>query len=117
MTKINTLPTDILLNKIKLSIYKIGIMEKYMAFDYLSIILASLIKNGSDAKNCYTNSVNMVSEKYHITPRAVTQGLNKVISMCNNEEIIKKSQFNIVNNSTLNKIRVIKNYVEKNLFT
>ena len=106
---------EFLNNKIKIILSTLGFNEKYIAFDYLSIIITYLIVNNNDSFETYNSAIEIVKEKYNLATRTITQSLNKILSMCNKTEIINKYQFNIVNNKTLNKIRVVKLYVENKL--
>ncbi|MBQ8615405.1 MAG: hypothetical protein IJ415_02445 [Clostridia bacterium] len=103
-----------LTNKIKSILFSIGINEKYVAFDYLSTILCWLITN-NDNKDTYKKAIVSVAKQYGIATRTLTQGLSKVLTMCNKKEIISKYQFMMSNNGTFNKIKVVKQYIENAL--
>ena len=100
-----------LLNKIKVMLFSIGLTEKYVAFDYLATILEYMIEHDSSTAS-YKQAINIVCNKFNITERTATQGLSKILKLCNNDEITNKLQFKVLNNSSLNKIRVIKDYIE-----
>lgn len=112
MNKINeNLSNNLLLKKIKTILFSIGFQEKYVAFEYLSIILNHLIINNDESINSYNQAIEIIKQNFNRTNRTILQSLNKILKTCSVNEINSKTQFNIINNSALNKIRVVKNFI------
>ncbi|MBR6778946.1 MAG: hypothetical protein IKM43_02195 [Clostridia bacterium] len=112
--QITNLSINLINNKVNVLLSTLGMNERYNAFEYLSFIITYMIKQDNESTETYNQAIAILQEKYAITNRAITCGLNKLIKMCNNEDIFSKAQFNLNKKSTLNKIRVLKAYILAN---
>lgn len=97
--------------QIKSSLFAIGFNEKYVAFDYLTELLL-LSFNQNLSTELFKNCVEKITNKYNISTRTLTQGINKLMRSSIDPIITSKALFHVNFNSTLNKLIVIKNYVE-----
>lgn len=101
--------------KISVILSSLGLSEKYAAFEYLEYILTYLIINDNDSETAFKEALTQLMNNHNLTKRSITQSLNKLLLTCNNTEITNKTQFHILNNGTLNKIRVVKAYIENKI--
>lgn len=113
MKNFNEINTNLLTQKIKLILFNLDLNEKYVAFDYLTLILIYFLRNDTSLK-CFNNAVQEISKKFSITKRTIMQELNKLLKHVNTSQIHSLS-FNLAKNHTINKIRVIKNYIEQKI--
>lgn len=105
---------EILKQKINSILFQIGMSEKYIAFEYLSIILTHLIKDQNDTKIAYKQALKAIMEQYHVAERTIIQSLNHIMKNCTQVELSKQLE-NEQKQNTSNKILIIKNYVNKTL--
>lgn len=109
-----TLSTPLLLREIRVILTDLGMSELYYSFNFLTDIIFYMIKHNDDSVSMYKKSVNLISQKHSVTERSVINGVSLILKSCD-DKLKTKSQFNLTHNSTLNKIRVIKNYVIEKL--
>ena len=105
---------EILKQKVNSILFQMGMSEKYIAFEYLSIIVTRLIEDNNDTKITYKQALKDIMEQYHVTERTIIQGLNHIMKNCTQNELSKQLVLELKHN-TYNKILIIKNYVNKNL--
>ena len=105
------MPIDLLTNKVKVCISTLGMNERYNSFEYLTMILVYMLKNDTDSIEAFRTALSLVEKRFNIGERTICYGINKLFKMCNKELIQSKVQYQLSNNSTLNKIRVLKAYV------
>ena len=105
------MPIDLLTNKVKVCISTLGMNERYNSFEYLTMILVYMLKNDTDSIESFRTALSMVEKRFNIGERTIINGINKLFKMCNTELIKSRIQYQLSNNSTLNKIRVIKSYI------
>ncbi len=105
------MPTELLTNKVKVCISKLGLNERYNSFEYLTMILVYMLKNDNDSIEAFRAALTLIEDRFKIGERTICYGINKLFKMCNKELIQSKVQYQLSNNSTLNKIRVLKAYV------
>ncbi len=105
------MPTELLTNKVKVCISTLGLNERYNSFEYLTMILVYMLKNDDDSINTFHTALSLIENRFQISERAICYGINKLFKMCNKELIKSRVQYHLSNNSTLNKIRVIKSYI------
>lgn len=105
------MPIDLLTNKVKVCISTLGLNERYNSFEYLTMILVYMLKNDTDSIEAFHTALSLIENKFKISERAICYGINKLFKMCNKEQIQTRVQYQLSNNSTLNKIRVIKTYI------
>ena len=112
--KKSEIPSTLLLAKIKIHLSNVGLSEKYNAFDYLSDIIFYMLKHDDDSLQIYNQAITMISNKYSLNERTVKSSIQNLLKNCDGK-IRYKTQFNLSSHSTLNKIRVLKNYIFDNL--
>jgi len=105
------MPIDVLNNKIRVVLSSIGMSESYIGFSYIMHIISYMIRNNDDSTSTYHQAIEYIKDRYHITSRSVSYGVNGMLKNCHSEKIMNLSQYNLTNNSNLNKIRVLKNYI------
>ena len=110
MQKLKNIQTNLLESKIKNFLFTINLNEKYVAFDYLTIVLVYLIKNESNFKS-YQQAIKFIINIYGITHRTIIQGLHKIISMCEIPQLKHISTFQS-KCKTIQKIFIIKSISE-----
>jgi len=115
MKELTTIKPYLLRNKINICLTKIGFNEKYAAFEYISYILLNIIAEDNNSLEFYNKLLENLSNRHNISTVAIAYSLKKLTNMCKYHEIFSKSQFNLKNNATLNRIRVIKNYILTNI--
>ena len=105
------MPIDLLTNKVKVCISTLGMNERYNSFEYLTMILVYMLKNDTDSIEAFRTALSLVEKRFNIGERTICYGINKLFKMCNTDLIKSRVQYQLSNNSTLNKIRVIKAYI------
>lgn len=106
MHALHKISTNLLFNKIKISLFKLGLNEKYIAFDYLSYILTYFIRQNDCSYKSYKNIVDLLSQRFETTSKTITQSLNSLLKKC--------TLLNLSNLYTFHKIQMIKTYFEQN---
>jgi len=114
-TNLNALSSEIIKNKVKVSLSSLGFNERYNSFEYLSTIITHLITHNSDSVESYMQALEIVENKYNITKLSINYGLKRITNTCQDPNIYSKSQYNLTKNGVLNRIRVIKAYTVENL--
>lgn len=114
-TNINNLTTEIIKNKVKVSLSSLGLNERYNSFEYLSTIIAYLIHINSDSVESYNKALAIVEEKFHIAKISINYALKRITNTCKDPSISSKSQYNLSKYGVLNRIRVLKSYTMDNL--
>jgi len=99
--------------KIKSILFSIGLNEKYVAFEYMVYVLMQLM-DYPNIKSSYKAALIDATNYYNVSLRTITQAINKLLKKCNISTIINRQQFNLKNNTTINKLSIIKNYIEEN---
>ena len=114
MKNLNEFTTTILIHKIKIFLFSVGLNEKYIAFEYLSLIIIQLITKNSSTTS-YNQAIKLVSNRHNISERTTTQAINKILKQIKDENISKLTTLNLTKNKTLNTIRVLTHNFEKSL--
>ena len=104
------LSIEIIKNKVKVSLAMLGINERYIAFEYLAIILTHLISTNSDSIKNFEEAILIVENKFNISKTSIIYGLKRLTDLCGNKDIISKAQFNLKHYCVLNRIKVLKEY-------
>ena len=112
MHQLQDFKTEFLIIKIKNFLFSLNLNEKYVSFDYLTMVLAYLIKNNSTKNLVYHQSIKDLSKTYSLSTRTIVQGLHKIVSMCNQNLLINFSEVNLNNCKTKDKIILLKNLAE-----
>lgn len=110
MPNLSNISSQLLVNEIKLSLSTFGMSEAYHSFNFLTDIIFYMIKHNDDSLEIYQKSIKLLAEKYNLTERSIINGLQYILKHCETK-IKSKIQFNLTKNSTLNKIRVVKNII------
>ena len=103
------------LNQIRTILFTIDINPKYASFEYLVRIIDKLLTYRDFTQGTYIETIINVAEKFNISPRTLSNSINYTLRNCDNNLFKQKNQFNIKQNSTLNKIRIICKFVQENL--
>ena len=114
MNNISNIPNGLILTEIKLILSSVGMSEIYHSFNFLTDIIAYMIIQDSDNQITFKNGIILVADKYNLSERTIMNGLNNILKM-SDDKIKSRMQFNLSKNSTLNKIRVLKNHIIDNL--
>jgi hypothetical protein len=109
MHAIKEIPTNILINKIKITLFELGFNERYVSFDYITYVITYFIKHEDSSYISYKTIINLIAERHNTTARTITQSIHKILNMCENFSN-KNFDFFISKNQSLNKIIYIKNY-------
>lgn len=109
-----SISSQLLLTEIKVILSNLGMSEMYHSFNFLTDIIFYMIKHDDDSAAIYKKSLNLLAEKYAVGERTISNGLASILKSCD-DSIKSKTQFNLTRNSTLNKVRVIKNYIKEKL--
>lgn len=109
--KTNDHNLELLTKKIEIILSLLGMSAQYISFIYLQRIIYDMIIQDDDSLLLYQSSLNQIMKEYNISSRSIAYGLKKIITKCPNTIITSKPQFNLKHHATLNKIRIIKNYI------
>lgn len=104
------------ISKINVILSTLGFSERYIAFNYLSFIIIYMHRSKSDSSQTYKQAIAELQKKYGVSARTITFGLSYLLSCCTNPELTSKTQYNISNKRILNRIRLVKEFVEKKFF-
>jgi len=111
---LKNISTNFLEVMIKNFLYSIGLNEKYISFEYLTWMLIYLIQIDDCDFTKYKQSVLLLVEKFDVSSRTINQALHKIITTCDNEQIVNFSQFKS-KTKTAHKILVLKIFAENYL--
>lgn len=109
LTGRTSISNELLTNKVKVVLSKLGMNEKYHSFEYLSYIVVYMLLHDDSTKS-YHDACNFLRLRFEIANKSISSGIASLLNNCDNELLKSKTQYKL-NNSMLNKIRVIKNYV------
>lgn len=103
------------INRIRATLFTLDINPKYASFEYLVLIVKDLITNNNYTQSFYIYELNNIARRFNITTRSLSNSINALLKDCEKNLLKQKNQFNIRQNSTLNKVRVICKFVVDNL--
>ncbi len=109
LTSITSISNELLTNKVKVALSKLGMNEKYHSFEYLSFIIVYMLLHDDSTKS-YHDACGFLRMRFDIAPKSISSGIATLLHKCDNPILKSKTQYRL-NNSVVNKIRVIKNYV------
>ena len=95
--------------QMRMNLNRIGLEEKYRAFNYLSDIIFFMIEN-DDSQDSFRQAISLTCDTYSIEERSLKSSIQDLLKSCD-EKVTKRAQFNLKYNSIYNKIIVIKNYI------
>ena len=105
------LTNNVINNAVAIQLNKLGLSEKYIAFEYLQFTICEMITSNDDSLQFYNSCMKKIEDFYSITLRTIQCGFKHLFNSCTNAQILQTKAFIMPKQKYFNKVLTIKNFI------